>query len=114
MRKVRLSVAACATLLWAGIALATVTPKQHCDNAGITAWKVYTSCIDSAVAKDAKGVIFDRDGDLPAAFARIVRNSSADRLRELARPRRHAALVCFLWQSCRDAVANAPLRGACL
>jgi len=61
-----LTVAACATLLWAGIALATVTPKQHCDNARITAWKKYVSCVDSAVAKDAKGVIFDEF----AAFAK--------------------------------------------
>ena len=28
-------------------------------------------------------------------------------LRELAEPRRHAALVCFLWQSYRDAVDQA-------
>ena len=33
-----------------------------------------------------------------------VRKSSVTRLRELAEPRRHAALVCLLWQSYRDAV----------
>jgi uncharacterized protein DUF4158 len=33
-----------------------------------------------------------------------VRKSSIARLRELAEPRRRAALVCFLWQSYRDAV----------
>jgi len=36
-----------------------------------------------------------------------VRKSSAARLRELAEPRRRAALVCFLWQSYRDAVDQA-------
>ena len=38
------------------------------------------------------------------ALFHYVRKSSVDRLRELARPRRNAALVCFLWQSYRDAV----------
>ena len=33
-----------------------------------------------------------------------VRNSSADRLREVTDHRRNAALACFLWQSYRDAV----------
>jgi hypothetical protein len=33
-----------------------------------------------------------------------VRKSLVTRLRELAEPRRRAALVCFLWQSYRDAV----------
>jgi hypothetical protein len=32
------------------------------------------------------------------------RKSSVTRLRELAEPRCRAALVCFLWQSYRDAV----------
>jgi hypothetical protein len=36
-----------------------------------------------------------------------VRKSSVTRLRELAEPRRRAALVCFLWQSYRDAVDQA-------
>jgi len=66
MTKITVTVAACATLLWAGAALATPTPQQNCDNARITAWKVYTSCIDSVVAKHAKGVIFDSF----AAFAK--------------------------------------------
>jgi len=38
------------------------------------------------------------------ALFHYVRKSSVDRLRELARPRRNAALVCFLWQSYRHAV----------
>ena len=33
-----------------------------------------------------------------------VRKSSAHRVGETAQPRRHAALVCFLWQSYRDTV----------
>ena len=36
-----------------------------------------------------------------------VRKSSVTRFRELAEPRRRAALVCFLWQSYRDAVDQA-------
>ena len=36
-----------------------------------------------------------------------VRKSSAARLRELAEPRRWAALVCFLWESYHDAVDQA-------
>jgi len=54
MRKVRLTVVAAATLLWAGRALATPTPQQLCDSARITAWKVYQACVDTVVAKDAK------------------------------------------------------------
>ena len=59
MRKVHLTVAACATLLWAGTALAkfTPSPQQNCDSARITAWKVYQACVDTVVAKDAKGVV---------------------------------------------------------
>lgn len=36
-----------------------------------------------------------------------VRKSSAHRLRELTPPRRRASMVCFLWQSYRDAVDQA-------
>ena len=41
------------------------------------------------------------------ALFHYVRKCSAHRLRELARPRRRAALVCFLRQSYRDAVDQA-------
>ena len=41
------------------------------------------------------------------ALFHYVRKYSAHRLRELARPRRRAALVCFLRQSYRDAVDQA-------
>ncbi|MGA8654518.1 MAG: hypothetical protein WB586_00075 [Chthoniobacterales bacterium] len=41
---------------------------------------------------------------LPAGAVHRVRKSSVTRLRELAESRRRAALVCFLWQSYRDAV----------
>ena len=33
-----------------------------------------------------------------------ARNESVDRLRDLSQPRRHATLVCFLWQSYHDAI----------
>jgi hypothetical protein len=66
MRKTSLTGVACTTLLWAGTVLATPTPQQNCDNARITAWKEYVSCVESAVAKDAKGVTFDHF----AAFAK--------------------------------------------
>ncbi|MBI3781857.1 MAG: DUF1566 domain-containing protein [Deltaproteobacteria bacterium] len=59
MRRSSLSVAAGVTLLWAGTALGTPTPQQSCDYARITAWKVYQSCVDAVVAKDAKGIAFD-------------------------------------------------------
>src|SRR5690606_22672038 len=38
------------------------------------------------------------------ALFHYVRKGSADRLREVARPRRLAALACFLQQSYRDAI----------
>ena len=41
------------------------------------------------------------------ALFHYVRKNSADRLREVARPRRLAAMVCFLRQSYRDAVDQA-------
>jgi hypothetical protein len=43
----------------------------------------------------------------PAPLFHQVRKSSVTRLRELAEPRRRAALVCFLWQSYRDAIDQA-------
>src|SRR5262249_48054653 len=46
-------------------------------------------------------------GNYQRALFHQVRNQSAARLRELAGPRRGAALVCFLWQSYRDAVDQA-------
>ena len=71
MRKVRLTVAACATLLWAGTALgaSAPTPQQLCNSARITAWKTYQSCVDTVVAKDAKG-FFTYFGPESAAFAK--------------------------------------------
>jgi hypothetical protein len=46
-------------------------------------------------------------GNYQRALFHQVRKSSSARLRELAEPRRRAALVCFLWQSYRDAVDQA-------
>jgi len=59
VRKAALGVTACSTLIWVGTALATPTAQQNCDNARITAWKTYVSCVDAVVAKHAKGVSFD-------------------------------------------------------
>jgi hypothetical protein len=47
------------------------------------------------------------NGNYQRALFHQVRKSSVTRLRELAEPRRRAALVCFLWQSYRDAVDQA-------
>lgn len=46
-------------------------------------------------------------GNYQRALFHQVRKLSVARLRELAEPRRRAALVCFLWQSYRDAVDQA-------
>jgi len=66
MGKASLTVAACATLLWTGVAVATPSAQEQCDSARITAWAKYVSCVDAGVAKDAKGVSFDEF----AAFAK--------------------------------------------
>jgi tetratricopeptide (TPR) repeat protein len=47
------------------------------------------------------------NGNYQRALFHHVRKSSVTRLRELAEPRRRAALVCFLWQSYRDAIDQA-------
>ena len=44
------------------------------------------------------------NGKYQRALFHQVRKSSVTRLRELGEARRRAALVCFLWQSYRDAV----------
>lgn len=69
------------------------------------------SLADKLAAIEATGVL---DVDLSwlnanyqRALFHYVRKCSADRLREVARPRRLAALVCFLRQSYRDAVDQA-------
>jgi len=49
----------CAALVSAGNALATPTAQQKCDEARVTARKVYETCVDAVVAKDAKGVSVD-------------------------------------------------------
>jgi hypothetical protein len=65
MTKAIVTVAACATLLCAGTALA-LTPQQKCDSTRIAAWAKYVSCVDAVVTKDAKGIGFDEF----AAFAK--------------------------------------------
>lgn len=57
MKRAIIIVAACAMLLWHGTALARATPhtpQQNCDYARITAWKVYVSCMNTVLARDAK------------------------------------------------------------
>ena len=69
------------------------------------------SLADKLAAIEATGVLAVDLSWLNANYQRAlfhyVRKCSADRLREVARPRRLAALVCFLRQSYRDAVDQA-------
>jgi TnpA family transposase len=46
-------------------------------------------------------------GNYQRALFHYVNQCSIDRLREVVQPRRNAALMCFLWQSYRDAVDQA-------
>jgi TnpA family transposase/predicted transcriptional regulator len=66
---------------------------------------------DKLAAIEATGVLTVDLSWLNANYQRAlfhyVRKGSADRLREVARPRRLAALACFLRQSYRDAVDQA-------
>lgn len=52
------TIAIFATITWARSS-AAVAPQQRCDEARISAWKAYSSCIDSTLAKNAKGLSFD-------------------------------------------------------
>ena len=67
--------------------------------------------VNKLAAIEAMGVLAVDLSWLNANYQRAlfhyVRKSTADRLREVARPRRLAALVCFLRQSYRDAVDSA-------
>ena len=69
------------------------------------------SLADKLTAIEATGVLKVDLSWLNANYQRAlfhyVRKCSADRLREVARPRRLAALACFLRQSYRDAVDQA-------
>jgi hypothetical protein len=66
MTRAIVTVGACAALLCAGPALAAPTAQQKCDFARVKAWRVYQSCVNNVVAKDAKGIVFDEF----AAFAK--------------------------------------------
>jgi hypothetical protein len=35
------------TLLWTAVALAKTTPAEKCDQARVTAWKAYLSCVNT-------------------------------------------------------------------
>ena len=72
MTKTTLTATACATLLWAGTALATPTAQQQCDATRITAWKTYQACVDAMVARDAKGLGLNND-DTIIRFATFAR-----------------------------------------
>lgn len=88
MTKLRLMATAGATLLWAGAVLATPTAQQQCDYARITAWKVYASCVEGVVAKDATLVFFDEF----AAFAKC-RHAYAGRWTLFQNPNRKPSLL---------------------
>jgi hypothetical protein len=53
MTRLSLRAVACATLLWAGMALGIQSAQEKCNSARITAWKTYLSCVDAVVARDA-------------------------------------------------------------
>jgi hypothetical protein len=59
MNKTIATTTACATLLWISVVHALPTAQQSCDSARVTAWKVYTSCIDRALAKSYSDYGFD-------------------------------------------------------
>lgn len=59
MKTTSFAMALCAALLGARLAAAAPTPKQSCDSARVTAWKVYRSCVDVVLAKNGKGIVFD-------------------------------------------------------
>ncbi len=42
-----------AVVLWLGTARATQTAQEKCDQARVTAWKTFVSCVDKVVATDA-------------------------------------------------------------
>lgn len=54
MTKTALKISVCAIFAYAGTALGAPTAQQQCDYGRITAGNVYTSCINTVVAKDAK------------------------------------------------------------
>lgn len=45
-------------VLWSGSASAA-TPQQQCDYQRIKAWKKFSGCMDTVLAKNAKGLDFD-------------------------------------------------------
>ena len=55
MTRFRFVRAACASVLCAGTALGVQTPQEECDQARVTAWKAYVSCVEIVVAKNAGG-----------------------------------------------------------
>ena len=73
MRKASLTMLACATLLSTGAALAVPTAQQKCDYTRITAWKAYASCVNTVIAKDAKG-LFPSSSDVYLAFGKCRHN----------------------------------------
>ena len=65
MRRIRLMITACASLAWAATGLASSTPQENCDYARVTAWNRYVACVETALAKEARGTVPDPN----AAFA---------------------------------------------
>ena len=88
MAKVRLMGVAFAVLAWAGTALAAPTTQESCDYARATAWRLYLSCIETAVAKEAKGTLLNPN----AAFA-LCRHTYSQKWLAFQRPRRTPSLA---------------------
>ena len=87
----------------------TVSPLQKIKaNPAKASAVAMNTLIDKMAAIEATGVLGIDLSWLNANYQRAmfhyVRKCTADRLRELARPRRLAALTCFLRQSYRDAI----------
>ena len=53
------------------------------------------------------------NGNYQRILFHSVRTASADRVREMAAPRRHLALVCFLHQAWRDTLDLSRSPGGC-
>jgi len=90
----------------------TISPLQRIKaNAGSPSAGSMQALMDKLLAIEATGILAVDLSWLNANYQRAmfhyVRKCTADRMRELARPRRLAALTCFLRQSYRDAVDQA-------
>ena len=66
-------------------------------------WRGYAASLRRIEATGVLGVNVDWvNGNYQRILFHSVRTASADRVRRMAAPRRHLALVCFLHQTWRD------------